>query len=54
MPGMEKGRERYVVPGALLIVAAMERFRLNGVTVSDAGLPRGDPRGSRTKRGRDG
>jgi exopolyphosphatase/pppGpp-phosphohydrolase len=41
VPGMEKGRERYVVPGALLVVAAMERFRLNGVTVSDAGLLEG-------------
>ena len=41
VPGMEKGRERYVVPGTLLIVAAMERFRLNGVTVSDAGLLEG-------------
>ncbi|HEY6096510.1 MAG TPA: hypothetical protein VIU83_00540, partial [Candidatus Deferrimicrobium sp.] len=41
VPGMEKGRERYIVPGALLIVAALERFRLNGVTVSDAGLLEG-------------
>ena len=41
VPGMEKGRERYVVLGALLIVAALERFRLNGVTVSDAGLLEG-------------
>ena len=41
VPGMEKGRERYVVPGVLLIVAAMERFRVNGVTVSDAGLLEG-------------
>jgi len=41
MQGMEKGRERYVVPGALLIVAAMEHFRLSGVTVSDAGLLEG-------------
>jgi exopolyphosphatase/guanosine-5'-triphosphate,3'-diphosphate pyrophosphatase len=41
VPGMEKGRERYVVPGTLLIVAALERFRLNGVTVSDAGLLEG-------------
>jgi len=41
MPGMEKGRERYVVHGALLIVAAMERFRVDGVTVSDAGLLEG-------------
>ena len=41
VPGMEKGRERYVVPGALLILAALERFRLGGVTVSDAGLLEG-------------
>jgi exopolyphosphatase / guanosine-5'-triphosphate,3'-diphosphate pyrophosphatase len=41
MPGMEKGRERYIVPGALLIVSAMEHFRLSGVTVSDAGLLEG-------------
>jgi exopolyphosphatase/guanosine-5'-triphosphate,3'-diphosphate pyrophosphatase len=41
VPGMEKGRERYVVFGTLLIVAALERFRLNGVTVSDAGLLEG-------------
>ncbi|PJB30734.1 MAG: hypothetical protein CO109_13655 [Deltaproteobacteria bacterium CG_4_9_14_3_um_filter_65_9] len=41
VPGMEKGRERCVVPGTLLIVAAMERFRLDGVTVSDAGLLEG-------------
>lgn len=41
IPGMEKGRERYVVPGTLLIAAAMDRFRVNGVTVSDAGLLEG-------------
>ena len=41
VPGMEKGRERYIVPGTLLILAAMERFRMNGVTVSDAGLLEG-------------
>jgi len=41
VPGMEKGRERYVVPGMLLIVAALERFRLDAVTVSDAGLLEG-------------
>jgi exopolyphosphatase/guanosine-5'-triphosphate,3'-diphosphate pyrophosphatase len=41
LPGMEKGRERYIVPGTILILAAMERFRLNGVTVSDAGLLEG-------------
>lgn len=41
VPGMEKGRERYVVFGTLLIVAALERFRVSGVTVSDAGLLEG-------------
>ncbi len=41
VPGMEKGRERYIVPGAILILAAIERFRLGGVTVSDAGLLEG-------------
>jgi len=41
IPGMEKGRERYVVPGVLLIAAALERFRLDRVTVSDAGLLEG-------------
>lgn len=41
IPGMEKGRERYVVPGVLLILAAMRRFRLDRVTVSDAGLLEG-------------
>jgi exopolyphosphatase/guanosine-5'-triphosphate,3'-diphosphate pyrophosphatase len=41
VPGMEKGRERYVVPGVMLIVAAMKRFRVDGVTVSDAGLLEG-------------
>ena len=38
---MEKGRNRSVVPGVLLIVAAMKRFNVNGVTVSDAGLLEG-------------
>lgn len=54
VPGMEKGRERYVVPGALLIVAAMERFRLNGVTVSDAGLLEGILSGIGRNGGEDG
>ncbi|HLO10068.1 MAG TPA: hypothetical protein VK303_05255 [Desulfobacteria bacterium] len=54
LPGMEKGRERYVVPGALLIVAAMERFRLNGVTVSDAGLLEGILAGVGRNGGEDG
>ncbi|MFA6146710.1 MAG: hypothetical protein WC899_00685 [bacterium] len=54
VPGMEKGRERYVVPGALLIVAAMERFRVNRVTVSDAGLLEGILAGIGRNGGEDG
>ena len=54
VPGMEKGRERYVVPGAMMIVAAMERFRLTGVTVSDAGLLEGILAGVGRNGGEDG
>lgn len=52
--GMEKGRERYVVPGTLLIVAALERFGLNWVTVSDAGLLEGILAGVGRNGGEDG
>ncbi len=41
LPGMEKGRERYMVPGMALICAAIRRFGADGVTVSDAGLLEG-------------
>jgi exopolyphosphatase/guanosine-5'-triphosphate,3'-diphosphate pyrophosphatase len=41
LPGMEKGRERFIVPGALLALAAIGRFGVRGVTVSDAGLLEG-------------
>ncbi|MBE0603779.1 MAG: exopolyphosphatase, partial [Deltaproteobacteria bacterium] len=41
LPGMEKGRERYMVPGMALICAAIGRFGSDGVTVSDAGLLEG-------------
>jgi exopolyphosphatase/pppGpp-phosphohydrolase len=41
LPGMEKGRERYIVPGVALAWAAVERFGTEGVTVSDAGLLEG-------------
>jgi len=41
LPGMEKGRERYIVPGALLALAATLRFGVKGITVSDAGLLEG-------------
>ena len=54
VPGMERGRERYIVPGALLIVAAMERFRVSGVTISDAGLLEGILAGIGRNGGEDG
>jgi exopolyphosphatase/guanosine-5'-triphosphate,3'-diphosphate pyrophosphatase len=41
LPGMERGRERYIVPGACQAVAAMERFRIKELIVSDAGLLEG-------------
>jgi exopolyphosphatase/guanosine-5'-triphosphate,3'-diphosphate pyrophosphatase len=41
LPGMEKGRERYIVPGALLALSAVGRFGVKGLTVSDAGLLEG-------------
>jgi exopolyphosphatase/guanosine-5'-triphosphate,3'-diphosphate pyrophosphatase len=41
LPGMEKGRERYIVPGALQALAAMERFRLDRLVASDAGILEG-------------
>ena len=41
LPGMERGRERYIVPGVLLALAAVARFDVKRVTVSDAGLLEG-------------
>lgn len=41
LPGMEKGRERYIVPGVCQAVAAMERFGTEKLVVSDAGLLEG-------------
>jgi len=41
LPGMEKGRERYIVPGVCQAVAAMENFEVNELIVSDAGLLEG-------------
>lgn len=41
MPGMEKGRERYIVAGVIQAVAAMERFGAKTLVVSDAGLLEG-------------
>jgi exopolyphosphatase / guanosine-5'-triphosphate,3'-diphosphate pyrophosphatase len=41
LPGMEKGRERYIVPGVCLAVLAMEKFGANDLVVSDAGILEG-------------
>lgn len=41
LPGMEKGRERYMLPGAVQAVIAMERFGARELVVSDAGLLEG-------------
>lgn len=41
LPGMEKGREKYIVPGVCQAVSAMERFGIGKLTVSDAGLLEG-------------
>ncbi len=41
LPGMEKGRERYVVPGICEALAAMDRFGVTKLEISDAGLLEG-------------
>ncbi|MBM2829119.1 MAG: ppx-GppA [Actinobacteria bacterium] len=41
LPGMEKGREKYIVPGVCQAVAAMEHFGTEKLVVSDAGLLEG-------------
>jgi exopolyphosphatase/guanosine-5'-triphosphate,3'-diphosphate pyrophosphatase len=43
--GMEKGRERYIVPGVVQALAAMEHFGLNDLLISDSGLLEGILRG---------
>ncbi|MGE5663102.1 MAG: hypothetical protein ACM31I_02090 [Deltaproteobacteria bacterium] len=45
LPGMEKGREHYMVPGICQAVAAMERFGAARLEISDAGLLEGILRG---------
>ena len=37
----EKGRERYIVPGVIQAVAAMEHFGLTNLHISDSGLLEG-------------
>ena len=41
LPGMEKGRERYIVPGVIQALAAMEHFGLKDLHISDSGLLEG-------------
>lgn len=41
LPGMEKGRERYIVPGICEAAAAMDRFGVTKLEISDAGLLEG-------------
>jgi exopolyphosphatase/guanosine-5'-triphosphate,3'-diphosphate pyrophosphatase len=41
LPGMEKGRERYIVPGVCQAAAAMDNFKVEELIVSDAGLLEG-------------
>lgn len=41
LPGMEKGRERYIVPGVVAALAAMEYFGLTDLHISDSGLLEG-------------
>jgi exopolyphosphatase/guanosine-5'-triphosphate,3'-diphosphate pyrophosphatase len=41
LPGMEKGRERYIVPGVCQAVAAMESMTVKELVISDAGLLEG-------------
>ncbi len=45
LPGMEKGRERYIVPGVIQAVAAMDHFGLRDLHISDSGLLEGILRG---------
>jgi exopolyphosphatase/guanosine-5'-triphosphate,3'-diphosphate pyrophosphatase len=41
LPGMEKGRERYIVPGVIQAASAMEIFKVDELVISDAGLLEG-------------
>ncbi len=41
LPGMEKGRERYMVPGLCEVGAALDRFGATKLEISDAGLLEG-------------
>jgi exopolyphosphatase/guanosine-5'-triphosphate,3'-diphosphate pyrophosphatase len=41
LPGMERGRERYIVPGVIQAVAALTHFGLTNLHISDSGLLEG-------------
>ncbi len=41
LPGLEKGREVVIIPGTAIVLAIMNLFRCNHLTVSDAGLLEG-------------
>jgi len=41
LPGMEKGRERYIVPGVMQAVTALTRFGMTNLHISDSGLLEG-------------
>jgi exopolyphosphatase / guanosine-5'-triphosphate,3'-diphosphate pyrophosphatase len=41
IPGLEKGREDVIIPGALIVLRTMERFSKDEILVSDGGLLEG-------------
>jgi exopolyphosphatase/guanosine-5'-triphosphate,3'-diphosphate pyrophosphatase len=41
LPGMEKGREKYMIPGLLQAAAAIECFGIRELVISDSGLLEG-------------
>ncbi len=54
LPGMEKGRERYIIPGVIQALAAMEIFGLTDLDISDSGLLEGILRGIANGKGERG
>lgn len=54
LPGMEKGRERTIVPGVMQALAAMEIFGLADLAISDSGLLEGILRGIANGKGEGG
>jgi len=54
LPGMEKGRERTIIPGIIQAHAAMEIFGLSDLDISDSGLLEGILRGIANGKGEGG